>query len=118
MVTVHAVEASAGDINIQLKADATAEELSRRLERSKTFQIGMRYCHMKRGVGTVVDIVEDGELGPGVRVLRFSSGETHRYAPSSQHKLIPIVENAAQEAPQTLFNMLGAYALSRSLTIS
>ena len=55
--------------------------------------IGMRMIHVKRGAGTVVQIdradpVGEGALGAGnLLCIQFDNGETHKYRPSSWHKL-------------------------------
>ena len=45
--------------------------------------IGSRVRHHKHGVGTLASIMADGR-----RVVEFDSGDSHRYAVSSMHKLL------------------------------
>ena len=48
------------------------------------FEVGARVLHPKHGKGTVTELLEDARI-----VVMFDIGESHRYRPSSLHKLSP-----------------------------
>ena len=57
--------------------------------RSKVLKVGMRVTHESRGFGEILE-----EEGGGVRVIRFDSGDTHKYGPESLHKIKPLISAA------------------------
>jgi len=48
------------------------------------YEVGARVLHPKHGKGTVTEMLEDARI-----VVMFDIGESHRYRPSSLHKLSP-----------------------------
>jgi hypothetical protein len=79
----------------------SGDEKDRAARRLETIKPGMRFYHDKHGPGTVDNVLDDG-----VVVIHFDNGDFHRYRPGNMHKLTPILDEAHEFTPDTLFAMM------------
>ena len=78
-----------------ISSERSARSSGRDADADFKFAVGARVKHSIRGVGTVTEHMEDGRT----RIV-FDSGEEHRYAERSLHKVELYVEEAGVAAIQ------------------
>ena len=78
----HRVATTLNDVSQVVEAVHHRLEHSAQLAKAAGFKVGQRYSHDKHGLGTVERTQADGLV-----VMRFDSGDTHKYKPTSLHKL-------------------------------
>jgi len=101
-------------LSISIPSDAQPEGGKAKGPPEKTehvyrYAVGDRVRHKDRGIGNVTEHMLDGRT-----VISFDSGETHRYKPSSMHKIELVM--GAPVRPQDLetsgmFSSLSGYGL-------
>ena len=80
--------------DLELLAKVHEERVAAGERRLSEFEVGVRCEHVGRGTGRVTEAYDDG-----TRVIKFDTGERHRYKPASLHKIkVTVGEDAAAAA--------------------
>ena len=81
--------------DLELLAKVHEERVAAGERRLSEFEVGVRCEHVGRGTGRVTEAYDDG-----TRVIKFDTGERHRYKPASLHKIKVTVGDARRRPPR------------------
>ena len=84
-------------VSLSRFSDGTRQRI---LDRAKGFRLKDRYYHEVHGVGVVDAVSEDGTI-----TMTFDSGDAHVYAPKSQGKLKPVLNQPETFSAAALFKV-------------